>query len=130
MNRAFVALCACVATAASACGDNAPPPAPNIRPVIESLDVADRATVMSDGRATLKATVVFHDDDNGVAEIAFRVPASRSELRTQSGVHRRAAAQLTLQFGGVTGEPIEYEIVVIDTAGAESLPEKRTVTLE
>jgi hypothetical protein len=111
------------------CGCSSPP-AMQVAPIIDKLDEPAMVTLDAMGKATLNGMLQFHDDDNAVTSMIFRLPATKQET---TAVIPRASVGLvavTTVISGTKNTQIAYEVEIVDETGLKSTTEKRSVLLQ
>jgi hypothetical protein len=120
---------AAVALACTACGGSSSDP--NKPPIIDSVAAAE--TVKSGD--ILAVTVTAHDDDDDIVTAKVHLVASGIPTRDPTpqnipGAAKQISIILKLAFAAQAGTSLEYDVIMIDAAGAESAPVKKNITIQ
>lgn len=109
------------------CSDPARPPAP---PVIDKLDMPAAATLDAMGKATLMGMLQFHDDDDVVTTMAFRIVVTNQQTTAMIAPASVGLVSVTTVISGTKGTNVDYEVTLVDRSGLTSTPAKRSVLLQ
>ncbi len=111
---------------AAGCTASTPKP-----PVLDDLQMPQSATVGASGFYEVSGLLSFHDDDDYVAKIRIRVPLVATTYEYDAPPFQfKGTFALTIKFASTSPKgPVEYDVSLVDTAGLESVPVKRTVNL-
>lgn len=99
----------------------------NPAPVIDSLQMPATAALDATGKATLEGMLQFHDDDDTVATVVTRVPATNQSTTGTIPPASIGLVSITIVLAGTKGTTVDYEITLVDKSGLSSAPAKRSV---
>lgn len=82
------------------------------------------------GKATLTGMLQFHDDDNVVTSMTFRLVATNQS--TTAPIERASVGLVTVTtvISGTKNTKVDYEVVLVDETGLTSMPAMRSVLLQ
>ena len=98
------------------------------------VDIVEGADTVKAGQA-LPITVKGHDDDDNIVTVKVHLVASG--IPTQDpppaaipAPSPQVGVVLTLVFNAPSGTKLEYDVTMVDAAGAESAPFKKDITIQ
>jgi hypothetical protein len=105
-------------------------PAAMVPPIIDKLDEPTMVTLDAMGKATLNGMLQFHDDDNDVTSMTFRIPLTKQE--TSAPIPRASVGlvAVTTVISGSKNTQLDYEVEIVDETGLKSMTVKRSVLLQ
>jgi hypothetical protein len=110
-----------------ACSDA---PAKAAPPIIDKLEMPPAATLDAMGKATLVGMLQFHDDDDVVTTMVFRIVSTNQRTTGAISPASVGLVSVTTVLAGTKGTNVDYEVTLIDRSGLTSMPAKRSVLLQ
>lgn len=110
-----------------ACSDT---PRPQSAPIIDSLDEPMTVTLDAVGKATLNGMLKFHDDDNAVTSMSFKLLTTNQETTAPIARASIGLVAITTVLSGTKNMKLDYEVRVVDETGLTSAPVMKSVLLQ